>query len=86
MGGGIEVVAEGKADWIGWAELKTAPVDEIAVHNTGRVIRDVDADILAVVEAENRVLLKTFGHYVTQVAPYPGKQYPPDPKAAQNLL
>jgi endonuclease/exonuclease/phosphatase family metal-dependent hydrolase len=64
MGGGIEVVAEGKADWIGWAELKTAPVDEIAVLNTGRVIRDVDADILAVVEAENRVLLKTFGHYV----------------------
>ena len=63
-GGGIEVVAEGKAAWIGWAELKTAPVDEIAVHNTGRVIRDVDADILAVVEAENRVLLKTFGHYV----------------------
>jgi endonuclease/exonuclease/phosphatase family metal-dependent hydrolase len=63
-GGGIEVVAEGKADWIGWAELKTAPVDETAVHNTGRVIRDVDADILAVVEAENRVLLKTFGHYV----------------------
>ena len=55
MGGGIEVVAEGKADWIGWAELKTAPVDEIAVLNTGRVIRDVDADILAVVEAENRV-------------------------------
>jgi hypothetical protein len=64
MGGGIEVVAEGKADWIGWAELKTAPVDEIAVLNTGRVIRDVDADILAVVEAENRVVLKTFGHYV----------------------
>ena len=25
-------------------------------------------------------------HYLTQVAPYPGKQYPPDPKAAQNLL
>src|SRR5215210_7534418 len=64
MGGGIEVVAEGKADWIGWAELKTAPVDEIAVHNTGRVIRDVDADILAVVEAENRVLLKTFDQFV----------------------
>ena len=63
-GGGLEVVAEGKADWIGWAELKTAPVDEIAVLNTGRVIRDVDADILAVVEAENRVVLKTFGHYV----------------------
>ena len=45
--GGIEVVANGRGDWIGWAELKTAPVDEIAVLNTGRVIRDVNADILA---------------------------------------
>lgn len=62
--GGIEVVADGRADWIGWAELKTAPVDEIAILNTGRVIRDVDADILAVVEAENRVSLKKFTEFV----------------------
>ncbi len=27
-----------------------------------------------------------FFSYLTQVAPYPGKQYPPDPKAAKNLL
>ncbi|MDJ0787463.1 MAG: endonuclease/exonuclease/phosphatase family protein [Myxococcota bacterium] len=58
--GGIEVVADGRDDWIGWAELKTAPVDEVAVENTGRVLRDVDADILAVVEAENRVVLQQF--------------------------
>lgn len=58
--GGIEVVAEGRDDWIGWAELKAAPVDEIAVENTGRVLRDVDADIMAVVEAENRVVLQQF--------------------------
>ena len=62
--GGIEVVAIGRDSWIGWAELKTAPVDEIAVMNTGRVIRDVDADILAVVEAENRVALKQFSEFV----------------------
>lgn len=63
--GGVEVVADGRGDWIGWAELKTAPVDEVAVLNTGRVIRDVDADILAVVEAEDRVALKKFTQFVS---------------------
>ncbi len=62
--GDPEVVAGGKADWVGWAELKTAPVDAIAVLNTGRVIRDVDAHILAVIEAEDRVSLKTFNQFV----------------------
>lgn len=62
--GGIEVVANGRGDWIGWAELKTAPVNETAILNTGRVIRDVNADILAVVEAENRVSLKKFTEFV----------------------
>ncbi|MEM9017197.1 MAG: endonuclease/exonuclease/phosphatase family protein [Verrucomicrobiota bacterium] len=62
--GGIQVVAKGRDSWIGWAELKTAPVDEIAILNTGRVIRDVDADVLAVVEAENRVALKQFTEFV----------------------
>ena len=63
-GGDPEVVAGGKADWVGWAELKTAPVDAIAVLNTGRVMRDVDAHILAVIEAEDRVSLKTFDQFV----------------------
>ncbi len=62
--GGIEVIANGRDDWIGWAELKTAPVDEVAILNTGRVIRDVDADVLAVVEAEDRVSLKKFSSFV----------------------
>lgn len=62
--GGIEVVADGRRNWIGWAELKTAPVNEIAILNTGRVIRDVNADILAVIEAEDRVSLKKFSRFV----------------------
>jgi len=62
--GPIQVVADGRDEWIGWAELKTAPVNETAVLNTGRVIRDVDADILAVVEAEDRVALKKFTEFV----------------------
>lgn len=64
LSGNIEVAANGRGSWVGWVELKTAPVDEVAVMNTGRVIRDVDADILAVVEAENRVVLKKFSEFV----------------------
>lgn len=56
----VTVVANGRGDWIGWVELKTAPVREEAVLNTGRVIRDVNADVLAVVEAENRTALHQF--------------------------
>lgn len=69
----LEVVAEGRKSWIGWVELKTAPVNEIAVLNTGKVIRDVDADILAVIEAENRPSLNQFSEYIikkVQGTPY----------------
>ncbi|MEM6395899.1 MAG: endonuclease/exonuclease/phosphatase family protein [Bacteroidota bacterium] len=62
--GGIQVVANGRKEWIGWAELKTEPTNEVAILNTGRVIRDVNADILAVVEAEDRVSLKKFSRFV----------------------
>lgn len=62
--GGIEITATGRDSWIGWAELKTAPINDIAILNTGRVIRDVNADILAVIEAENRVALKQFSEFV----------------------
>ncbi len=60
----MEIIANGRADWVGWAELKTETVDEIAIINTGRVIKDVDADILCVVEAEDRITLKKFSEFV----------------------
>jgi len=60
----IEVVASGRSDWIGWVEAKKEPVNEIAVDNTGRVIRDVDADVLAVIEADNRPALNRFSNDV----------------------
>jgi endonuclease/exonuclease/phosphatase family metal-dependent hydrolase len=62
--GPVEVVAAGRSSWVGWAELKTAPVNDIAIMNTGRVIRDVSADILAVVEAENRIALRDFSQQI----------------------
>ena len=72
--GPVEIVANGRGDWIGWVELKTTHVNEIAIMNTGRVIRDVDADIVAVIEAEHRVALKQFSDAVlTKVG---GKPYP----------
>ncbi|GGL00164.1 endonuclease/exonuclease/phosphatase family protein [Mangrovihabitans endophyticus] len=58
--GPVEIVAGGRADWIGWVELTTDCVQELALANTARVLRDVDADIVGVVEAESRVALKRF--------------------------
>ncbi|GAA4257767.1 endonuclease/exonuclease/phosphatase family protein [Dactylosporangium darangshiense] len=58
--GRVEVVAGGRADWIGWVELTTDRCDELALVNTARVILDVRADVLGVVEAESRHALKRF--------------------------
>jgi endonuclease/exonuclease/phosphatase family metal-dependent hydrolase len=57
---GIEVVADGRSDWVGWVDLTTEPVTAAAIANTARVIRDVNPQVLGVVEAENRVVLKHF--------------------------
>lgn len=63
-GSPMEIVADGRDDWVGWIEARTEPVNEIAIDNTGRVIRDVGADVLAVIEAENRTLLEQFSTIV----------------------
>src|SRR6185295_17460411 len=59
-GEGMEIVATGRASWIGWVELAKEPVDEIATRLTARVINDVHADIMCVVEAEDRPSLVRF--------------------------
>lgn len=62
--GQVEIVANGRGDWVGWVEHKMVHVNETAIMNTGRVIKDVNADIVAVVEAEHRVALKQFSDFV----------------------
>lgn len=62
--GGIEILAEGRADWAGSLELQDEPVDEIAMRNTARVIHDLKADVLAVVEAESRPVLEQFNQQI----------------------
>jgi endonuclease/exonuclease/phosphatase family metal-dependent hydrolase len=62
--GTAEVAANGRGDWIGWIELKTGPVDEIATRNTAQVIRDVGADVVGVIEVDNRTALQRFNEQV----------------------
>jgi hypothetical protein len=54
------VVAKRRADWIGRVELKKEPIREVAIQNTARVLKDLAADVQAVIEAESRVALKAF--------------------------
>ena len=56
----VEIIADGRGDWIGWVELAKEPVDETATRMTARVIQDVDADIFGVVEVEDRPSLVRF--------------------------
>jgi endonuclease/exonuclease/phosphatase family metal-dependent hydrolase len=58
--GEVIVVASGRSSWIGWVELVTEHVDQLAMEHTAMVIRDVAPDVLGVVEAESRQLLQMF--------------------------
>lgn len=54
------VGANGKADWSGVIEFKRAAVKELARKSTAAVFKQVKADIMCVVEAENRPMLVDF--------------------------
>jgi endonuclease/exonuclease/phosphatase family metal-dependent hydrolase len=58
--GPVQVVAGGRRDWVGWVELKTEAVNGVATQMTAKVIREVKADIMAVIEAEDRIALTRF--------------------------
>jgi endonuclease/exonuclease/phosphatase family metal-dependent hydrolase len=59
-GGGIEIVASGRADWVGSLDLIEEPIDAQAMRNTARAIDALNADVLGVVEAESRPALAAF--------------------------
>ncbi len=58
--GAVTVVADGRTDWVGWLELRTTSVTELALRHTAQVVHDVGADVLGVVEAEDRLALQRF--------------------------
>src|SRR5262245_51456674 len=68
-GGGLEVVADGRGDWIGWLDLKFEAVNEVATRMTAKVIHEIGADVLGVVEAESRPSLLKFHDDVMSIAP-----------------
>ncbi|GKQ36373.1 endonuclease/exonuclease/phosphatase family protein [Streptomyces sp. A012304] len=71
----VVVTAKGRASWAGWAELGQDDLDLDGVRNTGRVVSEVDADILLAVEVEDRLTLERFNTQVLAGAlgrrPYP---------------
>ncbi len=72
-GGALDIVAGGRGDWSGWLELEREPVDDTAMRMTAQVVRDVGADVIGVVEAENRPALKGFSDTILPLvdgAPY----------------
>jgi endonuclease/exonuclease/phosphatase family metal-dependent hydrolase len=75
QGGGVEVIADGRADWAGSLELREEPIDAVAMQNTAQAIIAVNADVLGVVEAEHRPSLKAFNDGVIRAlggTPYYG--------------
>lgn len=56
----VELVAQGRADWLGWVEFEAEPVDEASTENTARVVQAVKADVLCTVEVEDRLTLDRF--------------------------
>lgn len=71
---GIEIVANGRAGWSGSLELVESPVDDDAMRNTARVMMDLQADVLAVIEAENRPALRAFNDEI--IKGLGGKPFP----------
>ncbi|GAB3874562.1 endonuclease/exonuclease/phosphatase family protein [Terrabacter terrigena] len=71
--GTVTVVADGRGDWIGWLELERETVTDLAVRHTAQVVHDLQADVLGVVEAEDRWALKHFN--ADQLAALGGRLY-----------
>lgn len=58
--GPVVLAAAGRPDWVGWLELKTVAVNVTATENIARVLDEVGADVVTVVEADDRPGLQLF--------------------------
>ncbi len=55
---------DGRRDWIGWFELVEDQINEDAISNTARIIKLVGADMMCLIEADNRIALTRFNDAV----------------------
>lgn len=60
----LHVVANGRADWTGWFELRRDDIVWEATDNTALVIDTVNPDILVCVEVESRPTLQRFNDQI----------------------
>jgi Endonuclease/Exonuclease/phosphatase family len=65
-----QIVADGRSDWIGWVELQVEAVNEVATRMTAKVIGEVNPDVLAVVEVEDRPALLRFSKQLLEPIPF----------------
>jgi endonuclease/exonuclease/phosphatase family metal-dependent hydrolase len=63
-----EVAVNGRGDWVGWFELVKNQVNAVAIMNTARIVSLVNADVLCVIEADDRTALKRFNETVVPQA------------------
>ncbi|UII80091.1 hypothetical protein [Flagellimonas sp. CMM7] len=50
-------------DWNGWVKLNSNPINDIAIENKGKIIKEASADILILLEVEDRTSLLEFNKY-----------------------
>lgn len=55
-----KVSAKGRADWEGWLELESDAISDDARKSTARVIEELKADVVCLVEVDSRPFLKRF--------------------------
>lgn len=61
---GARIVANGRADWQGWLELKTEIVNDRATQTIAQVVRDIAPDVIGMIEVEDRRALLQFSSNV----------------------
>ncbi len=66
-----KIVADGRTAWIGSIEWRRDLIQGPAIENTGRIINEVKADVLCLVEVESRPVLRRFNDTILKEAPYP---------------
>lgn len=72
--GAPSIASSGRGDWVGWLELRTELINETATRNTAQVIRDLDADVIGIIECESRSALMQLSNTLLPMVgatPYP---------------
>jgi len=68
------IKADGRATWAGWIDFDRDMFDSAAVENTARVIAEINADVLCLVEIESRPAMVEFNkRFLKRKSRYPYK-------------